>query len=240
MSFSIHNREFVIVIGPSGCGKSTLLKILGGLTEPSSGNLLVEQGSESEFRVATVFQDAALFPWMRAFDNASFGLRLNGQSKGERRARARKELARVGLEGFEQAYPSELSGGMRQRVNLARALCIDPHLMLMDEPFAALDVQTKMVMQEQLLEIWERDRRTVVFVTHSIMEALVLGDRILVMGTNPGRLIAEIDVPFDRPRTPNEIRYDPEFLRLERELENMIRLQYRDGTHVEGFGAANA
>lgn len=234
LEFDIGHEEFLIVIGPSGCGKSTLLKVLAGLTAATSGNLSFDFGSGGDLRVATVFQDPALFPWMRTIDNASFGLRLRGLRKKDRREHAAEELERVGLSGFERAYPTELSGGMRQRVNLARALCIDPQLMLMDEPFAALDVQTKSIMQEQLLHIWERDRRTVVFVTHSIIEALLLGDRILVMGVDPGRIIANIDVPFTRPRVPSELRYQNEFLELERRLEKLIRDQYsEDPSHSD-------
>lgn len=222
----IRAQEFVVVVGPSGCGKSTLLKLLGGLVEPTGGTIDFAEPILSDRRVATVFQNDNLFPWMRAEDNVAFGLRLRGMARDARLDRARQELRTVGLEGARELYPAELSGGMRQRVNLARALAIEPQLMLMDEPFAALDVQTKHQMQESLLNIWERDRRTVVFVTHSIQEALLLGDTILVMsGSSPARIIERLDVPFERPRDAQELRFGQSFRELEQHIWSLLRTQ---------------
>lgn len=226
LDLDVDDCEFLVLLGPSGCGKSTLLRVLGGLVTPSAGGVAFartapEDGSRpvgKDHRVNMVFQDDALLPWLRTVDNVAFGLQLRGVSRQERRERAMAELRSVGLERFANAFPRELSGGMRQRANLARASANDPTLLLMDEPFAALDVQTRTIMQDQLLDLWEQHRRTVVFVTHSIEEAILLADRILVMGAGPGRFIAEFSVPFDRPRNGEELRFDKCFAALHREI----------------------
>lgn len=226
LDLEVGDCEFLVLLGPSGCGKSTLLRVLAGLVPPSAGAISFTreasedgQGSPGEdHRVNMVFQDDALLPWLRTVDNVAFGLQLRGISRQERRKRAMVELRSVGLERFAEAFPRELSGGMRQRANLARAFANDPTLLLMDEPFAALDVQTRTLMQNQLLDLWEQQRRTVVFVTHSIEEAILLADRILVMGAGPGRFIAEFSVPFDRPRNGEDLRFDERFAALHREI----------------------
>ena len=200
VSLQVESGTFVSLLGPSGCGKTTLLRIMHGLIRPASGEVQVNgrpvQGPPEE--AAMVFQDHNLLPWRRAIENVEFGLELAGMSERERRERARSMLAMVGLEGFERAFPHQLSGGMRQRVGLARAWCMDPQILLMDEPFGALDAQARELMQDELLRIWEQDRKTVVFVTHSIDEAIYLADRVLVMDARPGRI--KEDLPVDLPR----------------------------------------
>ncbi len=201
-SVSIADSEFVCLLGPSGCGKSTLLKIVAGLLAPSSGSILIDgravtgPGPDR----AVVFQDYALFPWMTVAENAEFGLAARGVPAPRRRAVSTELLRAVGLGEFAGKYPHHLSGGMKQRVSIARALAVEPVLLLMDEPFGALDAQTRYVMQKELLRIWSSYRKTVLFVTHSIDEALYLGDRVLVMTARPGRIKEEIRVSQPRPR----------------------------------------
>ena len=191
VSLAVGEGEFCTLIGPSGCGKSTLLGMLGGLTAPDAGRVLVEGravAGPDPRRVATVFQDPGLFPWRTALENVEFGLELQGVSAARRRAVAQDLLGPLGLAGFAGKYPRELSGGMRQRVAISRALAIDTKILLMDEPFGALDEQTRLLMGEWLLEIWRRTRKTVIFVTHSLQEALFLSTRIAVMTARPGRI----------------------------------------------------
>lgn len=204
ITFDIADGEFVSVIGPSGCGKTTLLKILAGLLPPSEGRITVN-GQEVEGPGpdrALVFQNFVLLPWANVLDNAAFGLEARGVNKEERRERARVQLARVGLNGFENHYPRELSGGMQQRVGIARALAVDPDILLMDEPFGSLDALTRQLMQKDLLALWqESEPRTAMFVTHSMDEAVYLSDRIVLMNTRPGRIAEVVEVPFHRPRS---------------------------------------
>jgi NitT/TauT family transport system ATP-binding protein len=209
------------IIGPSGCGKSTLLQITRGLLAPTRGSLrYVEQGGNGRSRtprMATVWQAFNLFPWRTVLDNVVLGLELAGVARPERLARARRALARVDLAGFEDRYPRQLSGGMRQRVGLARALVMEPEVLLLDEPFGALDAQTRLVLQEQLSALVETSGTTAVLVTHSIEEAILLSDTILVMTARPGRIAAEIAVELGRPRslaTTHEAAYGPLFDRI--------------------------
>jgi NitT/TauT family transport system ATP-binding protein len=199
---SIAEGEFVCLLGPSGCGKSTLLKIVAGLIEPSSGTITINGHTVSGPGPdrGVVFQDYALFPWMTVTDNVEFGLAARGVAPDKRRAVSTDLLRAVGLHEFSAKYPHHLSGGMKQRVSIARALAVDPVLLLMDEPFGALDAQTRFVMQKELLRIWRAYRKTVLFVTHSIDEALFLGDRVLVMTARPGVIKADIQVTQLRPR----------------------------------------
>lgn len=220
VGLSIRAGEVTVLCGPSGCGKSTLLRIIGGLLLPTSGS--IEFRERVVPRINMVFQEHGLFPWMTVLENAAFGLRLRGIGRKERRDRTIKELENVGLAKQADLYPGELSGGMRQRVNLARAFANDPDVILMDEPFGALDVQTRALMQRQLLNLLERERRTVVLVTHSIEEALLLADRILVMRTQPGRIEADIRVPFPRPRDLFDLRNDPLFASLNKDIWSII------------------
>lgn len=205
VDLAIEEGTFVSLIGPSGCGKSTLLRILGGLDTPSSGKVVgcgeVIGKNGLPLRSAFVFQEYGLFPWLSALDNVAFGLRMSGVSKRERNERARVWLARVGLDGFEKAYPEQLSGGMRQRLSLARAFVTEPDVLFMDEPMGAVDPQTRLLLQEDLIRLWEETRKTVLLVTHSIDEALLLGDRVVVMTARPGRIKLDLEVELPRPRS---------------------------------------
>ncbi len=201
LSLTVHEHEFVCVVGPSGCGKSTLLRIIAGL-EPAAAGRILFQGTAAArgARGGLVVQEHGTFPWLSAVDNVAFGLAIAGMARGERRARAMAYLDRVGLTSFARHYPYELSVGMRQRLGIGRAMVVDAPLLLMDEPFAALDAQTRRHMQNELLSIWATDRRTVLFVTHDIEEAVLLGDRVVVLSGRPGRILADIDVTLARPR----------------------------------------
>ncbi len=202
INLSIKENEFICFIGPSGCGKTTLLRIIAGLEEPTTGTLSLAgesiKGPGPERGM--VFQEYSLFPWRTVLDNIAFGLELKGVPTEERRIRSRQYLKMVGLERFEARYPHELSGGMKQRVAIARALVNDPRALLMDEPFGALDAQTRNLMQSELLRIWEKEKKTVVFVTHSVDEAIYLADRIVIMSARPGRIKDVIEIPLSRPR----------------------------------------
>ena len=207
VSFNVNDHEFVGIVGPSGCGKTTLLKLVAGLIEPTSGRVAIHDApANGRPSSAMVFQDHGLFPWMSVLENVAFGLEMRGMRQRERRERARAFIARVGLEQFADCYPRQLSVGMRQRVGIVRAFVTDPPMLLMDEPFGALDSQTRRVLQGELLHLWRESRSIVVFVTHDINEAVRLSDRVLVMSGRPGRIREEIPIPFDRPRdlTPRE------------------------------------
>ena len=201
VSFNIQPGEFVCILGPSGCGKSTLLGALAGHLQHSQGQITVDGKAVSTPHPdrGLVFQQHTLFPWKTVLDNVAFGLKMKGLKKAERHAEALKLLNLVGLSGFEHSYPAQLSGGMQQRVEIARVLINHPRVLLMDEPFGALDALTRLMMQELLLEVWARIKTTVVFITHDIDEALFLADRILVMSPRPGKIIEEIKLDFPRP-----------------------------------------
>lgn len=202
ISLGINPGEFVSIVGASGCGKTTLLRMLDGLIAPTSGAILIdgEPISKPGSKRAFVFQQDSLFPWRSVLDNAMFGPEVRGESKRSARERALRFLSLVGLKGFESYFPHELSGGMRQRVNLARALTVEPDVLLMDEPFAALDAQTREIMQTELLQIWNETKKTVVFVTHQIDEAVFLSDAVLVFTVRPGRLKDTVRIELPRPR----------------------------------------
>ena len=204
VSLDIKPGRFVVLVGPSGCGKSTLLMMLAGLLRPTAGTILIDGAAIEKpdpDRVGVVFQEASLFPWLTAEDNVEFPLALRGVAKAERRAKAEDALRLVGLEGFGKRHPHELSGGMKQRVSIARGLVQDPPVLLMDEPFAALDEQTRMTMGDELLRIWAATAKTVVFVTHSLTEAVYLADEVAVMSARPGRIVDHLQVSLPRPRT---------------------------------------
>lgn len=199
ISFSVENQEFVVLVGPSGCGKSTLLNMVGGLLSPSKGQIYFNDVPEnSNPLVGIVFQEIGLFPWRSVEENISFGLEEIKLDSTERKRRIDYYTELVGLKGFEKSLPSQLSGGMRQRVGIARALAVEPNLLLMDEPFSALDAQTRTLMQEELLAIWEKTRLSTLYVTHNIAEAVALADRVIVFSRRPGR-ISKI-LPIDLPR----------------------------------------
>lgn len=225
VSLSVGNQEFVSVVGHSGCGKTTLLRLFAGLESPTHGSVSVDGepiDAPSPDR-AMVFQSFNLFPWRTVTENVGFGLEMQDVSESERRQRVERWVETVGLAGFGDAYPDELSGGMSQRVGLARALAVDPSVLLMDEPFGALDAQTRADLQTELLELWETARKTVLFVTHDIGEALLLSDRVVVMESDPNRVDTVVDVPFDRPRHGRELQTDPAFVDLRRELRERLR-----------------
>ncbi len=211
VNLTVAEGEFVSLIGPSGCGKSTLLRILANLYEATDGEIAIRTSASNNRPVnSVVFQEYAVFPWRTAIENVAFGLEMRGVSKKERLEIAHRYLVKVGLTRFANHYVHELSGGMKQRVAIARALANDPEILLMDEPFGALDAQTRSIMQEELLRIWEDERKTVVYVTHSIDEAVVLGDRVVLMSTHPGRIKSIYPINLPRPREL-KIRTTPEF-----------------------------
>jgi NitT/TauT family transport system ATP-binding protein len=223
VSLALHPGEFCALIGPSGCGKTTLLHILAGLIAPTSGSVTVPARTNGRLPTALVFQGVSTFPWFTVEENVEYGLRVLGAAPALRRARALQHLEQVGLAAFRDAYPHQLSEGMRQRVSLARALAVDPDVLLMDEPFANLDEQNRLLLQDELLRIWQADRKTVLFVTHSLDEAIRLADRVLVMTARPGRIKTEVAVPFARPRDFREIRRDPAYGGLSARLWDELR-----------------
>lgn len=225
VGLAVAEGSFTCVIGPSGCGKSTLLRILGGLETATTGEVTLPPGPSGSTRApvtAFVFQEHGVFPWFTVLDNVAFGCRMWGMARRPRTELAREWIDRVGLTGFEDAYPHQLSGGMRQRVAIARAFATGSPILLMDEPLGALDAQTRLLLQEELLRLWEQERKTVVLVTHSIEEALLLGDRIVVMSARPGRIKAELEVPFPRPRGM-ETERSAEFAELRHEIWTSLR-----------------
>jgi NitT/TauT family transport system ATP-binding protein len=223
VDLDVQPREFCVIVGPSGCGKTTLLRMLSGLEKPTSGAIELLAGGDKEPTNAMVFQGRSVFPWLTVRQNIAYGLKLAGVGRRERGAIADRLLKTVGLSRFSSAYPHQLSEGMRQRVVIARALAVDPDLLLMDEPFGALDEQTRLILQEELLHIWENTGKTVVFVTHSIDEALTLADRIVVMGAHPGTIKSVLQVPFRRPRSLTAIRSDPAFADLFSNIWRLLR-----------------
>jgi NitT/TauT family transport system ATP-binding protein len=223
VTLTVARGELVCVVGPSGCGKTTLLRVLAGLEQATGGSAHIQHDNPARPVKAMVFQGSGVFPWMTVAENVAYGLRLQGMSRQERAEVARHWIAAIGLERFAQSYPAQLSGGMQQRVGLARAFACDPEVLLMDEPFGALDAQTRLILQQVLLRQWERDAKTVMFVTHSIEEALTLGDRIYLMSARPGRLLNEVEVPFARPRDAIALRSDPRFSQLFAEIWELLR-----------------
>lgn len=216
--------EFVCLVGPSGCGKSTFLKVLAGLLGPTYGEVEILRREAGRLPTAMVFQDCDVYPWKTVAANVRLGLDLRRVRRAEGNRRVREWLSRVGLLDFADAYPGVLSGGMRQRVAIARALVVEPDVLLMDEPFAALDAQLRRLLQEELLRIWETDRRTVVFVTHSVEEAILLGDRVVVLSARPGHVIGDFRVPFPRPRASG-LRAAAAFAELEAQVWGLLRAE---------------
>jgi len=246
VSLQVMPGEFVCLIGPSGCGKTTLLRVMHGLLEPDVGEVLIDgaytatPGAHAGF----VFQSFRLLPWRTVIDNITFPLEIQGMPKMQRRARGNQYLQLVGLESFENSYPHELSGGMQQRVGLARALALEPEMLLMDEPFAALDAQTREFMQIELGRIWAQLGVAVVFVTHSLDEALFLADRVVLMSPRPGSVDEVLEVDLPRPRSDYELRAMPEFIEMRAHLWNRIRgmvadqPEFRSVPRDSGFSVA--
>ena len=235
IDLTVEAEEFVAVLGPSGCGKSTLLNLIAGLLTPTAGAIWLD-GELSPGRAATamVFQEFALFPWRTVQANVELGLEELGVPRAERARRGRPFVELTGLAGFESRYPHQLSGGMRQRVGIARALAVEPAVLLMDEPFSALDAQTRQLLQEQLLEIWERTRQTIVYVTHNIQEAVYMADRVVVLSRRPGRVLAEVKIDLARPRAERMLG-DPAFIASVERIWSLIREQAAEAM-TEGGG----
>src|SRR5690349_1336952 len=236
IDLDIQAGEFLCIVGPSGCGKTTLLRILAGLERQTTGTIDVsrENGAHRPLN-SMVFQEQSIFPWMSVRDNVAFGLKAQGKGRMERYRIVEPYIYKVGLTGFEDALPHQLSGGMKQRVSIARAFATDPEMLLMDEPFAALDEQTKLILQAELLRIWDELRKTVVYVTHSIDEAIVLADRILIMSARPGRIKELLDIQqvFGRPRVVEDVKssaqYGELFGRVWAQLRDEVRAARNEG-----------
>ena len=223
INLQVEDGEFVTIVGPSGCGKTTFINLCDGLLKPTAGHITIDgkQVTGPGNDRGMVFQDSCLMPWRTVFKNVIFGLECQGLDNGEGQERARNFIKLVGLQGFEDHYPHELSGGMQQRCNLARALTVDPKILIMDEPFAALDAQTREIMQLELLRIWNEARKTILFITHQINEAIYLADRVIVFGARPGKVKQTIKINIPRPRGL-AVKRSKEFLEYEDKLWNMI------------------
>ena len=238
IDIAVPDKQFAVIVGPSGCGKSSLLYLVAGLTEPSGGELLLDgrriEGSGRDRGM--VFQSYTLFPWLTVRGNVAFGLRLRGVADAQVRATVDRYIREVGLNGFEDAYPKQLSGGMMQRVALARAMANDPEILLMDEPFGALDSQTRLVMQQLLLRVWEHEYKTVLFVTHDIDEAIFLGDRVFVMTARPGRIKEEIAVDLPRPRAAT-VTMSAQFLAIKQRILGLLQEEVNKSLGLEPVAA---
>lgn len=236
MNLEVEHGEFVCLLGPSGCGKSTALKGIAGLLEPARGDIEIDFASLSDQDRIMVWQEATLMPWRTILGNVAYPLELTGVGRKEARRRAREALGELGIGDFANKYPRQLSGGMKQRAGIARALVADPRLLLMDEPFAALDAQTRRLLQEALLSLWNDMDKTVIFVTHSVEEAILLGDRIVVMTARPGRVKAIIDIPFTRPRSL-DIRREKAYGDLEEQIWALLHVEAEKAeAEIEGGG----
>ena len=227
INLTVEEGEFVCLVGPSGSGKTTLLRVLAGLQLPTSGSFEIRRDLPDRPLSAMAFQGAAIFPWLTVLDNVGYGLRARGVAYAERNRIAREWIGRVGLTRFAEAYPHELSGGMQQRVGLARAFAHNPEILLMDEPFCALDEQTRLILQELLLDIWQSSQTTILFVTHSIDEALTLGDKLVVLSARPARVLSEEAITFARPRDVLTLRADPRFGELFGKVWSLLRSEVR-------------
>lgn len=239
IDLNIKTGEFVCLVGPSGCGKSTLLNVIAGLERPTTGQIVLNDRPVKEAGPdrAMMFQESALFPWLKAVDNVEFGMKMAGVAPAERRAKALHYLKLVHLTQFQNAYIHELSGGMRQRVALARALALDSEVLLMDEPFAALDSQTKSILQMELQQIWSETHKTIIFVTHDVEEAVLLADRVIVMAANPGRIKKDFSIQLARPRKAEHV--DVTYMvaqimkDLKEEVELVARAEFDSDWHIE-------
>ncbi|MDR5826485.1 ABC transporter ATP-binding protein [Caballeronia sp. LP006] len=235
VDLDVAKGEFLVLLGASGCGKSTMLNMISGFEPPTQGRVLVNgrEVKDVEPACGMVFQQYALFPWKTVSENVAFGLKMRGVGRAERRDAARRYIEAVGLKGFEDSYPGALSGGMKQRVSIARVLANDPDVMLLDEPFAALDAMTRQVLQEQLLSIYEKSGKTIVFITHSIDEALLLSTRMVVMGAKPGRIVQDIRNDLPLPRTA-EVQLSPAYLEMKKSIWETVQAEVMRG--LEGAG----
>lgn len=240
VTLTVREGEFCCLVGPSGCGKTTFLRILSGLERQTSGEVHLQGADPWHPLTAMVFQEQSIFPWMTVEDNVGYGLRMQGKPAAARKEIAQHYLEKVGLARFARAFPHQLSGGMKQRVSVARAFAADPQILLMDEPFANVDEQTRALLQEELLRIWGETRKTVVYITHSIDEALVLGDRVLVMTARPGRVKAEVIVNLPRPRSVYELKATPAFGALVAKVWEPLRQEVLSSFESEiAYGRTN-
>jgi NitT/TauT family transport system ATP-binding protein len=232
LTFECADGEFLSILGPSGCGKTTLLRVLAGINKEFSGRIEpIESSLNGNNRILLVFQEDSLFPWMTVLENATFGLEMQGVANSIRNERARELLSRMGISGREHSYPHQLSMGMKQRVAVIRCFLSEPGLMLMDEPFGALDSQTRSTLQQELLSLWDQKRNSVIFVTHDVEEALLLSDRILVLSSQPGSVVGEIRVQMPRPRS-TETTLTEEFLSLKKAIYRLLKMQKPEPEHV--------
>jgi NitT/TauT family transport system ATP-binding protein len=220
VSLDIRQGEFVAIVGPSGCGKSTLLNILAGLFKPDAGQIIIDNRESAgiNFKAGHISQADTLLPWRNVLENAELGLEIRGVDRQERRSAAVRLLEKVGLNGFERSYPFELSGGMKKRAAIVRTLAYDPEIIFMDEPFVGLDVQTRDMLEEDILKIWQETRKTIVFVTHDLAEAITLADRIILMTGRPGTIKSQYLTKLPRPRSAAEIKFTPQFTRLHKQI----------------------
>ena len=237
ISLEIADGTFFMIVGPSGCGKTTLLRILAGLETPTSGAVAITRSFPDKPGNSMVFQGDSIFPWMTVWQNAAYGLRMRKVPAGTIKDVVGHYLDRTALTRFANYYPHQLSGGMRQRVAIARAFANDPHILLMDEPFSALDAQNKLLLQEELLHIWDEDKKTVVFITHSVDEAVLLGDRVMVMTAQPGRVKQFIPVALPRPRNIMELQGAPEYGELVHRIWSDLRDEVQRARELEDKGA---
>ncbi|MCG1011221.1 ABC transporter ATP-binding protein [Tepidanaerobacter sp. GT38] len=223
IDLSVREGEFLCIVGPSGCGKTTLLRILAGLEKQTWGKVIIRSKNPEKPLTSMVFQGESVFPWMTVAENVAYSLRIRGIPKNERREIADHYLKLMGLDGFADTFPHQLSGGMKQRINVARAFVSDPEILLMDEPFGALDEQNRLILQQELLKIWEGSEKTTLFITHSIDEALVLADRIIIMTAHPGRVKAIVPIDIPRPRDILSLRSSPQFGALFQEIWRLLQ-----------------
>jgi len=230
VNFEVYENEFLCIVGPSGCGKSTLLQIIAGLEKPTSGKVLIDgiEVKDPGPDRCLIFQENTLFPWRTLLQNVEYGLEIAGINPNKRKEIAMRYIKLVGLSGFENSYPHQLSGGMKKRGEIARALAIDPEVLLMDEPFGSLDAQTRKIMQGELLKIWERNKKTVIFVTHSVIEAVFLADRIIVMSSRPGRVKGIINVDLPRPRDYKSLT----FLKVREKVLKLLEEEVLKSVHM--------
>lgn len=227
LNLTVKKGEFLCIVGPSGCGKTTFIRIIAGLERHTEGEVYVAHNSPGRPLTAMVFQTDSLFPWMTVENNVGYGLMVRRVTKTEREQRVSHFLSMTGLSAFRKNYPHELSGGMRQRVNVARAFAVDPEILLMDEPFGLLDEQNRLILQKELMQIWQETRKTAIFITHSVDEAILLGDRVMVMTASPGTVKSIIEIPLQRPRDMIALRSDPVFISLYREIWNQLSEEVR-------------
>ncbi len=225
INFNVYEHEFLALIGPSGCGKSTLLNIMSRLITPNYGEVLLD-GRPLRYittKIGYVSQADSLLPWRNLIDNVAIGLEIKGVGKRERRKKAKELIARAGLEGFEKSYPNELSGGMRKRADIIKVLAIDPEIIFMDEPFSALDVFTRQMLQDYILDIWQEIHKTIIFITHDLTEAITLADRILLMTARPATIKSEYNINLPRPRSSFDIMFEPQFIEIHKTIWNDLK-----------------